>query len=130
MEPLLIDGDIMLINRIEYHSQLPERGDVIAMYFPGAAQEKYVKRIIGLPGETVEIKSGKVYINNIELPEAYVNDARTTPDQVTQLDSNEYFVMGDNRAVSSDSRTWGPLPKKYIIGEVKNRLTNKNQWHY
>lgn len=128
MEPKLIDGDIMLVNRVQYRTTPINRGDVIALYFPGEDEEKFVKRVIGLPGETVKIENANILINNQIIDEPYIDNNTTKPNQTVKLNDDEYFVMGDNREVSSDSRVWGPLSKQYIIGIVDNRLANKNQW--
>ncbi len=119
MWPSLRNGEFAWINRLEYFFKEPQRGDVIVFRFPGTRQELYVKRIIGLPGETVEIRQGKIYVNGQPLGESYY--AGSTPAlgfQKVKLGEKEYFVLGDNRPASNDSRIWGPLSKRFIIGKL------------
>jgi signal peptidase I len=120
MEPNFHDGQIILANRFQYLFGTPERGDVAILKFPGDPNhKKYIKRIIGLPGETVTIKDGSVYINNKKLIEPYIsNYVETLPNQTTILKDKDYFLMGDNRPNSSDSRIWGVAEKRYLIGKA------------
>lgn len=123
MVPTYVDGNVQLVNRIVYALHPPQRGDVVALNFPGEPNQRFVKRIIGLPGETVAVSGGKVYVNNQPLAEKYLpSGLQSLPDLTRTLVSNEYFVMGDNRPVSSDSRSWGPVPKSFLIGKVATRL--------
>lgn len=125
MEPGFIDGDALVINKIVYEISTPKRGDVIAMYFPGETQKRFIKRIIGLPGETVKVTDGNVYINDRLLPEDYLDPSIITiPSLENKLGAGEYFVFGDNRALSSDSRAWGPVPKSFIIGQVTTKFAH------
>ena len=119
MEPNFMDGQIVGVNKIVYHISKPMRGDVVAMYFPGETQKHFIKRIIGLPGDIVEISTGKVYVNGSQLDENYLDPTVTTlPDSKRTLGSGEYLVFGDNRIASSDSRAWGPVPESFIIGKA------------
>ena len=126
MEPNFQDKNLLLINRTSYWFSEPQRGDVVVFYFPGEEKSKYIKRIIGLPGELVEIKEGYYYINGQKLTESYLPQPVTQtliPDHYKwQVGENEYFVSGDNRENSNDSRVWGPLPRKEIIGKAFYRL--------
>ncbi|MGB9592521.1 MAG: signal peptidase I [Anaerolineae bacterium] len=120
MLPTLETGQFVLVERVSYWFSPPRRGDIVVFEYPRAPQEDFVKRIIGLPGETVEITGGQVYINGNPLAEPYVHGQPTLtyrPIHIT-LGADEYFVMGDNRAASSDSRSWGPLPRRNIIGRA------------
>ncbi|MBC7259028.1 MAG: signal peptidase I [Chloroflexi bacterium] len=120
MLPTLETGQFVLVERVSYWFSEPRRGDVVIFEYPRAPQEDFIKRIIGLPGETVEIESGSVYINGNLLVEPYLAGQPTLtyrPIRLT-LGPDEYFVMGDNRAASSDSRAWGPLPRHNIIGRA------------
>jgi len=119
MFPTLIQGDRLIVSRLSYVIGEPERGDIIVFQYPYGPEKDYVKRIIGLPGETVSIKNGTVIIDGKPLPaEDYVkNKSRETKAPVT-LGDDEYFVMGDNRTGSSDSRSWGPLQRHFIIGKA------------
>lgn len=126
MEPNFDNGQYLVINEISYRFDDPERGDVIVFRYPMDPKQYYIKRIIGLPGETVEIKNGKVFIYNDEFLEGTVLDESLYLDSNTltlrnthiELGKEEYFVLGDNRAASSDSRQWGSLDSDYIIGCV------------
>ncbi|MBM2821236.1 MAG: putative signal peptidase signal peptidase [Candidatus Berkelbacteria bacterium] len=125
MEPNYHDKEYLLVNQMTYRLRSPQRGETIIFKFPINPQEDYIKRIIGLPGETVKISEGKVFINNKMLIEDFLTAGQQTNfggglDQkyFKTLGENEYFVMGDNRDHSSDSRDWGILPKKNIIGRA------------
>lgn len=125
METNFYDNEYILVNQMTYRIHPPERGDVIVFKYPKDPSEDYIKRIIGLPGETVEIKNGSVYINGNKMNEGYLKPNETTIVQAdkeatleTVLGNDEYFVLGDNRYHSSDSRDWGILPKKNIIGKA------------
>lgn len=123
MEPNFIDGDVMLVDKISYQINNPRRGDVVAMYFPGEASKRFIKRVVGLPGEKIKISNSKLYINNGLIDEPYLSEGTATlPDTDRQLSADEYFVMGDNRTNSSDSRAWGPVPERYIIGRAFSKF--------
>jgi signal peptidase I len=126
MEPNFDNGQYLVIDEVSYRFNEPERGEVIVFKFPLDPSQYYIKRIIGLPGETVEIKDNQVIIYNQEFPQGMVLDESSylAADTVTwgntriKLAEGEYFVLGDNRQASSDSRQWGALPKENIIGRV------------
>lgn len=123
MEPTYHQGDYLLVDELSYRFTEPKRGEVIIFKFPGNTSQFYIKRIIALPGETVTIKSGKITIKNSENPEGFLLDEsyldESTPgDLEINLGPTEYFVLGDNRDASHDSRRWGPLNKGFIIGRV------------
>ncbi len=123
MEPNYVDGQVLVVNKIAYHVGSPARGDVIAMYFPGETEKRFIKRIIAVPGETVAIVNGRTMVNSQSLPEAYLpDDLESIPDLTRTLQSGEYFVMGDNRPYSSDSRSWGAVPSSFIVGKVGSPL--------
>lgn len=124
MDKTLASGDLMLVDRINYKLHPVERGDIIALYFPGEDEKKFVKRVVGLPMEKITITGDQVLINGVILDEPYLKGAPTNPDLEIVLEKNEYFMMGDNRGASSDSRIWGPLSKNYIIGKTSYRLLN------
>ena len=129
MEPNFKDGEYLVVNRISYFIHAPNRGDVVALKFPGREQDKYIKRIIGLPNETVEIKSGTVYINGGKLKEDYLPYyTKTSPDMIKTLRSNEYFVLGDNRDNSNDSRFWGTCPRENLLGKAIFTLFPLSDW--
>ncbi len=118
----LQDGDRIFVNKLIYYG-LPklQRGDIVVFWFPNDPQKNYIKRIIGLPGETVEIRQGRVFVNGVELQEPYL-DTQLNISHMTQqpfvVKDHYYFVMGDNRDNSSDSRHWGLVPEKYIYGKA------------
>jgi len=119
MIPTLTQSDRLIVSRISYYLGQPERGDIIVFQYPYGPDRDFVKRVIGLPGETIVLKNGQVFIDDKPLQsEPYVkNKSRDTHDPVT-LGEDEYFVMGDNRTGSSDSRSWGPLQRHFIIGKA------------
>jgi signal peptidase I len=125
MEPNFGNGDYLIIDEITYRFRSPERGEVIVFKFPQNTSQRYIKRIVGLPGETVEIKDGRVMIvidgQKLEVLDesSYLPAYLLTAGNLTMsLGQDEYFVLGDNRSVSSDSRRWGIVPKEDIIGRV------------
>jgi len=120
MEPNFHNGQYILVNRWQYNFGKPERGDVVVLRFPGDPEhKKYIKRIIGLPKEMVEIKDGTIYINGIKLIEPYIPAfVLTQPNLSRQLREDDYFLLGDNRYNSSDSRIWGICPKRDLIGKA------------
>ncbi len=124
MEPNFENGDYLLVDEISYRLGSPQRGDVIVFRYPGDPSQRYIKRVIGLPGETVEIENGQVVISkggkDQTLNEsAYLPALLETSGNISvTLGPNEYFVLGDNRPFSSDSRRWGILPRQNIIGKV------------
>lgn len=127
MHPTFENLDYLIVDELVYDFSAPARGDVIVFRYPGDPSIFYIKRIIGLPGETVSINHGRVTITTVTgekltLAEPYVVNEDATYTKSVTLNSGEYFVMGDNRPNSSDSRVWGPLPRKDIIGRVDLRL--------
>ncbi len=127
MEPTFQNSQYLIVDELSYHFEQPQRGDVIVFRYPKDPSEFFIKRIIGLPNETVKISSGNVYIvaqngKSEELSEPYVVNKGNGPDMSVTLGPEEYFVMGDNRPESSDSRLWGTLPRQNIIGHVFLRL--------
>lgn len=127
MYPTFQNGDYLIVDEISYRFEKPQRGDVIVFIPPPAPQDHYIKRIVGLPGETVKVDGNTVTIINTDNPqgfvltEKYVSSERNGTNQIT-LGPNQYWVMGDNREASSDSRVWGPLDGSKITGRVLVRL--------
>jgi len=126
MEPSFHNWDYLIVDEISYRFRSPERGEVVVFKFPNDISQRYIKRIIGLPGETIKVQDGQVTISrekekvSLDLKSYFSLD---TPGSVqTTLGENEYFVMGDNRHYSSDSRSWGTLPGDLIIGRVFFRV--------
>jgi signal peptidase I len=125
MEPNFEDGDYLIIDEITYRFREPKRGEVVVFKNPMNEHQRFIKRIVGLPGETVEISDGKIFISNGEkkvLNEPYLNSSFTTGEIQITLGKDEYFVLGDNRQFSLDSRRFGPIRKKEIVGRVFLRL--------
>ena len=127
MHPTFENLDYLIVDEFIYDFRAPARGDVIVFRYPDNPSIFYIKRIIGLPDETVSINHGAVTITtsdgqNLTLTEPYIVNEDATYTKDVSLNSGEYFVMGDNRPNSSDSRVWGPLPKKDIIGRADLRL--------
>lgn len=124
MEPSFHDGDYLVVDELTYRIKSPERGQVIVFKYPGDTTQRYIKRIVGLPGETVEVKDGIVTIKSpdgieTQLDETYLPEGlETKGTENVELGKGQYFVMGDNRTFSSDSRAWGPLGQEYVIGKV------------
>lgn len=123
MEPNFSTGNYLIVDEITYRFREPARGEVIVFHNPNDNSEFYIKRIIGLPGENIEIKNGIVNINGEVFEEEYLpEDAVVDGDVSFDLKEDEYFVMGDNRPRSFDSRRWGPLKRDEIVGAVRLRF--------
>lgn len=123
MEPNLHDGEVVVMSKSFLRGgQKPDRGDEVVVQYPGdPAQKRYVKRVIGLPSETLQLTNGHVYINNKLLREAYISsDISTVPDGKWQLATEQYFLMGDNRDNSNDSRYFGAVEERFFIGRAVN----------
>ncbi|MBM3462392.1 MAG: signal peptidase I [Armatimonadetes bacterium] len=119
MEPSIVTGERILVNLLVYDFYQPRRGDVIVFKNPHDTSKDYIKRVIALPAETVEILDGATYVNGKKLDEPFVThrDPGRAPVKIT-LKPDELFVMGDNRANSEDSRLWGPLPLRLVRGKA------------
>jgi len=127
MHPTFESGDYLIVDELSYHLGTPSRGDVVVFRYPGDPSVFYIKRIIGLPGETVHINRGITSVSRVDgstiiLDESYVVTEDATYSLDTTLGTDQFFVMGDNRPRSSDSRVWGPLPKEDMIGRAYIRL--------
>ncbi|MFA6514335.1 MAG: signal peptidase I [Patescibacteria group bacterium] len=145
MEPNFYDHEYLIVDEISYRFKTPERGQVIVFRYPKNPQEYFIKRIIALPGEEVQIKDGKIIVYNqlnpdgLVLKEEYLPvDLETTDNSGTKLEvgANEYFVLGDNRNASKDSRSFGPVDKTFITGKVMfrgwplNKITVFNEGYW
>jgi signal peptidase I len=123
MAPTLEDQDRLIVNKLVYRIGEPRRGDIVMLYYPLNPDKSFVKRVIAEEGDTVRIVDGRVYVNDIPLKDDYVSsEFRSHDDWGPQvIPEGYYFVMGDHRNNSSDSRHWGMVPKRYIIGKVQLR---------
>ena len=130
MEDSFYDQQRLLIikDRVAYFFHEPERGDVTIFHPPGNRQGDYIKRIIGLPGDTIEIKMGAVYVNDAKLDEPYIKDPPNYTYPLTKVPENNYFVLGDNRNISNDSHSGWMLPRQNIIGEVWLSIWPLDRW--
>jgi signal peptidase I len=120
MAPLISDQERIFINKFVYRFEPIERGDVVVFWYPLDRSKSYIKRVIGLPGETVEIRKGRVFVNGRQLDETYVppqyaDHANFGP---LRVPTNSYFVLGDHRASSNDSRIFGPVESSFIYGKA------------
>jgi signal peptidase I len=120
MEPLLRDGERIVVNKLIYRMSAIERGDVVVFYYPHDPSVSYIKRVVGRPDDLVEIRRGEVYVNDHKLDEPYLipenrDDVSMAP---TRIPKGFYFVLGDHRNTSRDSREWGEVPEKYIFGKA------------
>jgi signal peptidase I len=120
MQPELRDQDRLFINKFAYHFESISRGDVVVFHYPRDPSKSYIKRIIALPGDTLSVDEGHVYVNGRRIAESYVprryQDARSVPETV--IPPGDYFVMGDHRSISSDSRDFGPVNRDLIYGKA------------
>jgi signal peptidase I len=123
MAPTLADQDRLIVNKLAYRLADPHRGDIVMLYYPMNPDKSFVKRVIAEPTDVVRIVDGRVYVNDVPLRDEYVPpEYRSHDDYGPQnIPEGYYFVMGDHRNNSSDSRHWGFVPKKYIIGKVQLR---------
>ena len=134
MDPTFSTGQFLIVDRLTYRFEAPRRGDVIVFEYPNDPSTYYIKRIIGLPGETLDMQDGHIFVtepgaaSSTELIEPYIEADHASHDtiHIPALGSTQYFVMGDNRAQSSDSRAWGPLDSHFIVGRPIVRLLPVN----
>ncbi len=127
MSPTFENGEYLIVDELTYRLDQPKRGDVVIFRYPRNPSEFFIKRIIGLPGETVTIKNGQVEVlttsgATLALSEPYVKNLGNGADATYTVDQSSYFVMGDNRPESSDSRIWGLMPRENLIGRALVRL--------
>jgi signal peptidase I len=124
MQPLLLDGERIIVNKLVYRFGGVERGDVVVFHFPRDPSVSFIKRVVGLPGDVVELRQGVLYVNQRPVAEGYLapefKDGDTYPPQ--EVDQGYYYVLGDHRNSSNDSRTWGLVPERYIYGRALFRF--------
>jgi len=155
MQPTLTEGEYVIVNKLVYlrldPTELasllpffdhdtetdgsvfpfhpPQQGEVVIFQFPRDPTRDFVKRVIGVPGDTVEIKNGEVSVNGIPLDEPYITQGDSTTMAPVTVQADEYFVLGDNRRASNDSRDWGPVPVENLIGRAWVSFWPLNRWH-
>ena len=127
MSPTFNDGDYLVIGKLSYAHATPERGDVVIFRYPLDPSMLYIKRVVGLPGETVELNNGVISIMERDgirhiFHGSHLRTGYTQLPLITTLAADEYYVLGDNRDESSDSRQWGPLLSRYIVGRAVVRV--------
>lgn len=130
MEPNLEDGQRLLVNKLAYRFGEPQRGDIVVIDSPRGTSEKLIKRIIGMPNETIELRQGHVYINGQMLKEFYHPDLGMRPFPTMRIPPGHYFLLGDNRDHSGDSRVWGPVSSELIVGRVWLSLWPPEKWDW
>ncbi len=120
MQPLLQDGERIVVNKFVYRFRPIERGDVVVFWFPRDPSVSFIKRVVGLPGDSVEVRRGVLYVNGLRVNEDYVHAEYADDDDLSLREVNKgyYFVLGDHRKSSNDSRNWGEVPEKYIYGKA------------
>lgn len=128
MQPTLYAGDFVIVNKVAYKIGSPSRGDVIVFHFPpDPTREPYIKRVIGLPGDKVEVRAGKVYVNDTALREPYIKSPPNYEDR-WEVPPDQLFVLGDNRNNSSDSHSWGMVPLRNVIGKAEVVYWPPSEW--
>lgn len=137
MEPNFFDHEYLIIDELSYRLGDPTRGDIVVFHYPNDPKQFFIKRVIGLPGETVEIAEGKVRIyndahpNGIVLDETdYLDQDFTAASQTVTLKSDQYYLLGDNRSSSLDSRFFGPVARKFVVGRVWVRGYPVDRWKH
>jgi signal peptidase I len=129
MQPNFYDYQFLLVSRVNYLLGNPARGDIIVFHYPRDPEQDYIKRVIGVPGDTVEIHDEQVYVNGVALSEPYINEpCRTCSTGSWTLGPDQFFVMGDNRNHSSDSRYFGLVDRHFIVGQALIRYWPPGNW--
>lgn len=120
MLPTVHTGELLFVDTVSYHLHAPQRGDIIILHPPVNESDNYIKRVIGLPGDRVQVKNGTVYINGEALDEPYIHEPHTYNWGPARVPANDYFVLGDNRNVSYDSHMWPDpwVPRNEIVGRA------------
>lgn len=128
MMPTLKEGEYLIINKLSYYLEEPERGDIIVLHYPRDPSREYIKRIIGLPGDRIEVGNGQVKVNGVTLNEPYLNGPPVYTPESWVVPEDNFFVMGDNRNNSSDSRSWAFLPRSDIVGKASVIYWGVEDW--
>ena len=127
MEPTFSSGEFVIVNKLAYKYGDPHYGDIIVFHYPRDPEQEYIKRIIGLPGDRIQIEQGQLFINQIPFSEPYIAEAPTYQSEWT-VPEDSLFVLGDNRNESSDSHNWGPVPLDYVVGKAQIVYWPPNSW--
>lgn len=128
MQPGLQNGEYVLVNKVAYLFHAPERGDVIVFEWPVDTTKNLIKRVIGLPGDKLVLTSSTVTVDGVTLKEPYISSPQNFTGKTITVPPNDYFVMGDNRPDSDDSRDWGILPRDNIIGKAVMVYWPSSNW--
>ncbi len=131
MQPSLQTGQFLIVDRTSYLFGEPAYGDLIVFHYPQNPTDDYVKRVVGLPGDTVTFEAGQLYVNRAEVREPYINEPchpQRCEEGTWSLGEDEFFVLGDNRNYSQDSRAFGPVPRHLIVGEAWLRYWPPSDW--
>ncbi len=120
MQPELIDQERIFVNKFIYHFEGIHRGNIVVFWYPRDPSKSFIKRVVGIPGDTVSVRQGRVFINGALLEEHYVPDGYQDIDSypTVKVKEDQYYVLGDHRNASNDSRSWGLVPRKYIYGKA------------
>ena len=127
MLPTLHEGEYVIINKLSYSLEDPHRGDIIVLHFPNDRSRDFIKRVVGVPGDRVEVSNGVVKVNGITLDEPYIN-AEPSYTGSWDVPEDQYFVLGDNRNNSSDSHNWSFLPREDIVGKAWVTYWGPENW--
>jgi signal peptidase I len=124
MLPLLADSERIIVNKLVYRFNAIERSDVVVFWYPREPSVSFIKRVVGLPGDVVELRRGQLYVNSRRVPEKYLTAEFGDHDSFGPVEVRKgyYFVLGDHRSSSNDSRSWGEVPEKYIYGKAVFRF--------
>jgi signal peptidase I len=128
MKPTLEDEQYLVVSKLTYRLNDPQRGDIVVFHDPNADTRKLIKRVVGLPGETLEIRNGQVLVNGQRLDEPYITRPGQYSEQPMPIPDGNYYVLGDNRNNSSDSHNWGTLPEGEIVGKAWISYWPPSQW--
>jgi signal peptidase I len=128
MLPNIEPGDCIIVSKLTYSFREPDRGEIVILHSPRTEDTDLIKRIIALPGDTIEIKNGTVFVNDHPLEEPYINDAPNYKYPLQEIPEEHYFVLGDNRCVSADSHLGWYLPRENIIGRAWVRYWPPEKW--
>lgn len=129
MEPSFYEGQYLMVNKVVYRLHTPRRGDVIVFWPPKFTDRPYIKRVVALPGERIALKDGSIFINGVLLDEpSYIPSTVPYRETSVLVPEGQYYVLGDNRSNSSDSRFWGPVPEENIIGTVWFSYWPPGEW--